>query len=240
MDYYLYNCHIDASMVDNHANLRLDGLFNIKQTMITEYLKQFNVDNVMLKQNFNSAWLITKSVININKMPIWGDDIVIKSYVIEKRSAKIILETKAYDKLNNILFYAHDEMCPINLLTRRIIRLDDIKYNPIIIESNNELLFELIETNDLNISSDILVKYTDIDFTNHTNNVSYIRFIINDLGLDFFEKYNISKINVRYLNESRINDKLTIYKHINDRNIVLLIKNNDTDIFSIKIDYIEK
>jgi len=238
--FYFYNCHIDASMVDNHAYLRMDGIFNILQTMLTEYLKQYKADNISIKNNFNAAWLITKVLVKINKMPLWGTNITVKSYVVQKKSAKIILETIAKDKDENILFVAHDEMCPINLEKRRIIRLTDIEFDPILLESNYLDNFEIIATDNLELSDSFNVKYIDIDFTNHTNNVSYIRYIINDLGLDFFEKYNITKIDVRYLAESRINDKLSILKNDNGNNVTLLIKNDDKDVFLIKIDYINK
>ncbi len=238
--FYFYNCHIDASMVDNHAYLRMDGIFNILQTMLTEYLKQYKADNISIKDNFNAAWLITKVLVKINKMPLWGTNITVKSYVVQKKSAKIILETIAKDKDENILFVAHDEMCPINLEKRRILRLTDIEFDPILLESNYLDNFEIIATDNLELSDSFNVKYIDIDFTNHTNNVSYIRYIINDLGLDFFEKYNITKIDVRYLAESRINDKLSILKNDNGNDVTLLIKNDDKDVFLIKIDYINK
>ena len=237
---YFYNCHIDASMVDNHAYLRMDGIFNILQTMLTEYLKQYKADNISIKNNFNAAWLITKVLVKINKMPLWGSNITVKSYVVQKKSAKIILETIAKDKADNILFVAHDEMCPINLEKRRILRLTDIEFDPILLESNYLDNFEIIATDNLELSDSFNVKYIDIDFTNHTNNVSYIRYIINDLGLDFFEKYNITKIDVRYLAESRINDKLSIYKNDNGNNVILLIKNDEKEVFLIKVDYINK
>ena len=238
--FYFYNCHIDASMVDNHAYLRMDGIFNILQTMLTEYLKQYKADNISIKNNFNAAWLITKVLVKINKMPLWGTNITVKSYVVQKKSAKIILETIAKYKDENILFVAHDEMCPINLEKRRILRLTDIEFDPILLESNYLDNFEIIATDNLELSDSFNVKYIDIDFTNHTNNVSYIRYIINDLGLDFFEKYNITKIDVRYLAESRINDKLSILKNDNGNDVTLLIKNDDKDVFLIKIDYINK
>ena len=238
--FYFYNCHIDASMVDNHAYLRMDGIFNILQTMLTEYLKQYKADNISIKDNFNAAWLITKVLVKINKMPLWGTNITVKSYVVQKKSAKIILETIAKDKDENILFVAHDEMCPINLEKRRILRLTDIEFDPILLESNYLDNFEMISTDNMKLSDSFNVKYIDIDFTNHTNNVSYIRYIVNDLGLDFFEKYNITKIDVRYLAESRINDKLSILKNDNGNDVTLLIKNDDKDVFLIKIDYINK
>ena len=238
--FYFYNCHIDASMVDNHAYLRMDGIFNILQTMLTEYLKQYKADNISIKDNFNAAWLITKVLVKINKMPLWGTNITVKSYVVQKKSAKIILETIAKDKDENILFVAHDEMCPINLEKRRILRLTDIEFDPILLESNYLDNFEIISNDNMKLSDSFNVKYIDIDFTNHTNNVSYIRYIVNDLGLDFFEKYNITKIDVRYLAESRINDKLSILKNDNGNDVTLLIKNDDKDVFLIKIDYINK
>ena len=238
--FYFYNCHIDASMVDNNAYLRTDGIFNILQTMLTEYLKQYEVDNVSIKNKYNAAWLIAKAKVLIAKLPIWGSNINVKSYVSIAGPVKIILETIATDENDNIIFKAIDEMCPINLEKRRIIRLSDIGFEPKILESQFDDSFDMIDMNNLELVNNINVNYIDIDFTNHTNNVSYIRFIINELGLEFFNKYNITKIDVRYLKESRINDELKIYKKENEDNVVLLIKNEDINVFLVKIDYVNK
>lgn len=240
MDTYYYNCHIDASMVDNNAVLRIDKLFDIIMVMVTEYLKQYNMDNVALKKNFNAAWLITKVLFKINKLPNWGNNIKLKSHVILKRPAKIILETIAMDENNNVLFSGIDEMCPINLERRKIIRLSDINYDPIILDSITNESFNNFSLDNLKLIDTINVKYNDIDFTNHTNNVSYIRFITNELGLDFFNNYEIKKLEAKYLNESRINDELNIYCNNQNKESTLLIKKNDDNIFSIKINYVKK
>ena len=236
-----YNVHVDCTRVNNEAYLGFKDLFDLIQIMVTEYLGSVSSDNITIKKKYNSAWVITKAKVEIYKTPYWGDELKLKSYVTNMKSAKIDLETIIYDENDNIIALAKDELCPIDLSTRRIRRLKDIEFDVKAYEPKMAIGYNSMDLSKMVLFDKLTVKYCDIDFTNHANNVSYIRFISNSLGMEFFNNNIITSVDVHYINECKLDDELEIYKtEYSDNNIGLLIKKEDLNIFSISINYINK
>lgn len=240
-NYLDYKFHIDYSKVDNTVYLSFDSIFDITQIAITEFFKTIGFDNLTMKNKYDSAWVITKTKLKINKLPYWGENIKTKTYITNIKPVKADVETAFYDMNDNLIMVIKDEMCVIDLKLRKIRRLKDFSFDEqgtkesIISES-----YEPIDTTDLTLYDNIKVKFCDIDCTNHTNNVSYIRFIMNSLGKDFFNNVDILLVDMQYRRESLIDDKLDIYKSDIDNTLNMLIKKDDQDIFSIKIVYKNK
>lgn len=235
---FRYDFHIDYSRVDNLARLSLDSIFDFTQIAITEYFKSINFDNLTMKNKYNYAWVISKTKLKINSIPMWGENIYSKIFISNIRPVKTDIETIFYDLDGNELIVIKDEMCIISLDSRKVVKLSEIGFDKI--EVFNTVLdspYESIDMNNLVKYDNIKVKYCDIDCTNHTNNVSYIRFIMNSLGIEFFNNYKIVNMDLRYLNESRINESLDIYKSNNNNTLDILIKREDTNIFSLKLTY---
>ncbi len=238
MEKFKYNFHIDYSRVDNLAQLGLDSIFDFTQIAITEYFKTIGYDNLTMKNKYNDAWVITKTKLKINSIPMWGSNIYTKTFVSNIRPVKTDLETNFYDLDDNLIMSIKDEMCIINLESRKIVKLSDVGFDKI------DVLDTSIDTPYLNIDFDNLVKvdtfkvkFCDIDCTNHTNNVSYIRFIMNSLGMQFLNNNDIISMDLKYINESRIDEELDIYQKNNDNILDILIKKGDLNIFSMKIEY---
>jgi acyl-ACP thioesterase len=169
---------------------------------------------------------------------MWGSNIYTKTFVSNIRPVKTDLETNFYDLDDNLIMSIKDEMCIINLESRKIVKLSDVGFDKI------DVLDTSIDTPYLNIDFDNLVKvdtfkvkFCDIDCTNHTNNVSYIRFIMNSLGMQFLNNNDIISMDLKYINESRIDEELDIYQKNNDNILDILIKKGDLNIFSMKIEY---
>ena len=70
---------------------------------------------------------------------------------------------------------------------------------------------------------------TDIDYSRHTNNASYIRFMANVLSCDFLDKNQITDFEIHYLNESTEGQTLKIYKKEREQEIEFLIKEKDNN-----------
>ncbi len=236
-----YNYHVDSSRVDMDAMLGMDSIFSILELMVTEYLADNNSDNVTIRAKCNAAWVITKARVKIYGLAKWGEDLDVKSFLTNKRSAKIDLETVIRDKSGNILVVAKDEMAPINLETRRIVRLSDIGFDADVYPTNIDLGYNKVDNSNMKLKEKLFVRFKDIDYTKHTNNVSYIRYIMNVLDIDFFTNNQVLNIDVHYLAESKLNDELDIYRRDDDsNNVSFLIKRDEQEIFFIHINYEKK
>ncbi len=238
MEEFKYNFHIDYSRVDNLAKLGLDSIFDFTQIAITEFFKSIGYDNLTMKNKYNYAWVITKTKLNIKSIPSWGENIYAKTYISNIRPVKTDIETIFYDLNGNTLMVIKDEMCIISLETRKIVKLSEVGFDKLdISKSIIEEPYENINMDNLVKFDSFNVKFCDIDCTNHTNNVSYIRFVMNSLGMQFLNNNDIISMDLRYLNESRIDELLDVYKNSYDDTLDILIKKDDINIFSMKIIY---
>ena len=238
MDKFRYDFYVDYSRVDNLARLSLDSIFQFTQIAITEYFKSLGFDNRTMKIKYNYAWVFTKTKAHIESIPYWDSNIYAKCYVTNIKPVKTDVEVVFYDLNDNILFMVKDEMCVIDLESRKIKKLSDFGFDKT--ETNESIIdgtYEMVDPANMIKFDDFKVKFCDIDCTNHTNNVSYIRFIMNSLGAEFLNNKKITDLNFKYHKESRINEYLEVYKNETKDMIDILIKRDNDDIFSIKINY---
>ena len=237
MNKFDYNFHIDYSKVDNSACLGLDSVYDLFQISLTEFFKTINFDNFTMKEKFDSAWVIVRSNLHINRLPLWGENITSKSYFIKISPLKVDTESAYYDKDGKLLFVVCDELCAINLVKRRLIKLTDIGFKDFDVFDSLLQDYGKCDTNDLNEVETIKVRYRDIDATNHTNNVSYIRYIINNLDKEFFDNNKIEDVNLHYIKESLLGDSLSLCNKVSDNNIDYALKKDGTTIFTMNIKY---
>ena len=162
-NYLDYKFHIDYSKVDNTVYLSFDSIFDITQIAITEFFKTIGFDNLTMKNKYDSAWVITKTKLKINKLPYWGENIKTKTYITNIKPVKADVETAFYDMNDNLIMVIKDEMCVIDLNIRKIRKLKDFSFDEqetkesIISES-----YEPIDTTDLELYDNIKVKFCDM------------------------------------------------------------------------------
>ena len=215
--------------------LSLDGLFNLHQEMLTEYFSTFGMDNFIVKEKYNSAWVFTKIHADINKYPMWKEEIHLHSEIINIKLAKVYIKTILSDKDNNICAVLYCEACIIDLINRRIVKLSDCNF-PMMDVTGEMPTFDSVKDGDNLTILNRTIKYTDIDFTKHTNNVSYIRFILDILSIDFMDNNMITSLDVNYKAETRIDDNITIeyFKIDNEYDFKIIDKDKISTLMVLK------
>ena len=78
----------------------------------------------------------------------------------------------------------------------------------------------------------------DIDYSSHTNNVIYVRLLMNLLSCDFFDRHKIQEFEIHYINETKEGNDLKMYKIEKENMIEFLIKSNDKEIVRAILKYI--
>ena len=235
---------IGYSNCDRKVNLSvLNSLFLI-QDMMTEYFGFLKSDNIILKSENNAIWVLAKTKVHFNKYPKWRD--LIEGTVFTTGIKPIRVETEAQfkDKDNNVLFYANQETCVIDLTDRKIRKINTVNYpTGVQIKEgiNKEKYLRLnTEFTEADKVYEQKIHSTDIDFSYHTNNVSYVKYILNSLNSDFIDSHKITDFEIHYINESKEGQKLSIYKKIKDNEIEFLIKEENKEIARANLKYIKE
>ena len=79
-----------------------------------------------------------------------------------------------------------------------------------------EIEFSRLKHEGLEEIDRLIVKSGDIDFIRHTNNVSYVRFIMNTYSVKELTERPVKMIEVRYAGQTHEGDELIIRKAIQD------------------------
>ena len=114
------------------------------------------------------------------------------------------MKTTFKNKEGENYFCAKQEMCPIDLVTRKIRKVNTVNY-PSNMETEENIIYEPFFKLTADFSEDDLVYkqkvfLTDIDYSRHTNNVSYVKFIMNTLSSEFIDRYQITDFEIHYIN----------------------------------------
>ncbi len=235
------NFKVFYSFFNRDLHLKIHEAFNFAQNNATEYFKLFNGDNMSVRKNDNAVWVVSKSRLHIYKDVSWLDVIKGETYTSMIKPIRIETETKFTDKDNNPVFAITHQHCPLNMDTRKIIKVDEITF-PKDMEVDESLfkedylkLHDTFEEDDFAYEQKIYSQ--DIDYSNHTNNVAYVRFIMNALSNDFLNSIRITDVEIHYLAESKEGQTLRIYMKNVDKNMRFLIKENDREVIRANIKY---
>lgn len=218
---------ISASMVDTKANLSVIGAFQVIQDAITELTGQLKIDGMTLNEKYNAFWVFAKTRVKFLKEIAWNNEIAISSYISFISLAKMNIDVEIKNKNDEVVIYSRTEICALDMETQRIRKLSTVGVDETMLSDKQtmEIIFTKFEGNDLPQIDNVKIKYTNIDFSHHTNNLEYIRFIMNTYSVAEIERKQIKEMEVIYANQSFENDVLDIFKaNFADKDLIVIEK----------------
>ena len=223
------------SEIDSSAKFSLVSCLKYVQNMSTEYFDLMGTDNLTLSTKNNAVWVITKTKVKFIKIPTWKDKIIIRIYSVKVSAIRYNIEVTFEDINGNILIVAKQEYCAMDIESRRARKISTISFpNDLEVEEEKYLddyrkLRDEFEENEYIYSQKIASQ--DIDYSKHTNNVVYARFIMNIFSCKYLDKREINDFEIHYLSESREGQELEIYKKdISEKECEFLIKSEGKEI----------
>lgn len=133
-----------------------------------------------------------------------------------------------------MLFVTNQESCVLDLETRKIRKVNTVSYlEDMEIEQSltqDGYLKLDVEFTEDDFAYEQKIYSQDIDYSRHVNNAIYVRYIMNALPCDFFNKNKITDFEIHYINESKEGQILKIYKKEENKNISFLIKDCEKEI----------
>lgn len=225
---YKKDYRVTYTEVDKNTNLSLPNALSLVQNTMTEYFESFGSDNMILKNENNAIWVVSKAKMHFYKTPKWRDLLKGRSYTTKVKPIRVELETTFMNENDEIWFSVAQETCVIDLDTRKIRKVNSVNY-PANMETENSVIgydYRKLtqEFDESNFVYKQKIYSTDIDYSKHTNNVMYTKYIINSIGNDFLDKIQITDFEIHYINESVENQILKIYKKVKNDEIDFLIK----------------
>jgi len=213
---YKSEFQVETSMLDSYS-MSIVSFLGAMQDAMTNHMKELGVDGVTVKAKYNALWVAAKAKIKFYRRPLWLEKVSLETWVLKPPLCKCerFFRFKSGEEL---IAEASNEMCVLNYDTRRIKKVSTVNYPENKIEWRTETLCDYPYSN---ISEDFTeedcvyekkVMQSDIDFSRHTNNVSYVRIVTDALPVQYFRDHEADFFEIHYISESKEGEKLKIYK----------------------------
>lgn len=231
-DEYLTETKILYSMVDSGMHVRLTSIAKIIEDSTTEFLSQHNLSGKELNHMYGAIMVVLRNHIFFNERIHFKDTIVSKVSIVRKASVAIVLKTELFRKNeNNPLVTSYIQLSAIDMVTRRLRNLEDFKQfheMPCNIENSVKGLFNKypLTENDFSLSKEIDVQSTDIDYSNHLNNIAYLNYFLSCLPSKEIRHLPYKELEVNYIKEAKEGSRPTILYRKEEKDLYFILKHN--------------
>lgn len=202
-----------ASLCDASVNLSAIGAFQIVENMITEFMGKQKIDGITCIREYNAMWVFSRNRVEIYKTLHWMDEYTAECYISSIGNAKMIVDTVIKSE-NKIVIAARTQLCALDMSTGRIRRCDTVGIDEKINTEFPEIDIEFTNTHFIptELVDTAVSQFTDIDYCQHTNNMTYVRYVINQYSLSYIKENPITAIEIQFINQTFEGDKLEIYR----------------------------
>jgi len=212
---YCENFLVNDTNVDFTSKLSLTEIIKMLQATTFNHSNIIGLDHNTMLNKSNAFWVITKLKLKLNKNILTGDKIKVVTWTQPLSTIRAIRDFKIKLK-NSVCVKAVAEWCCLDYNTRKIRKLNSICYpdlNMVENSSNNiEFSKQCVEFEAKDYIYTKTVRSTDIDINNHTNNLRYNYMAIDAFDLEELKNLTIKEYEIHFINETRLNDEIEIYK----------------------------
>ena len=214
---------INYSEVDSHYGLRFDQVLSTFQTLTFFHSGLMQVDGPTLAERSGAFWVLTRMKFEIRRLPRMGETTEMTTWPTTVTPFRFLRDyTIAIDGAAAIV--GTSEWCTLDLETRTLRKSSTIAY-PYEMAHREErsgcspftkLRVKLAEED---YSHTHTARFGDMDSNGHTNNVVYMRMVLDAFSPEEFYALSIRAVEVEYATQSYLGDEIRIYKKRIDEGI---------------------
>lgn len=226
-----------SDMIDANANLSVAGAFRLVENAVTELMGQLRIDGLTVKRLYGAMWVFSKNRVKFLSSLGWGEDFYIESFITNCSPARLTIETAVKNGQDEIAAYAKTELCALDSQTGKIKKTSEVGVDGSVekMPPLSEIGFAKFGDMPKAFVETVKVRSTDIDFSRHTNNVEYVRFLLDTYSVEELLTRPVKEIEVCYISQSFENDELQIYKSPDGGKDTLLILKHDKQVVKCEI-----
>lgn len=230
---------IPSTQVDQNCLAGLLPSLSILQDNMCEYFQLLGADGFTMVPVCNCFFVITKTKLKFIRQPKWLENVSLVTDMCKLSNIRLNLVNDILDSNNEPCVIALQEMCAIDVTDRksRMVSTTLLPKNIELVENKYALEFSKLDSvfEEEDLIETIQIRLNNLDFYKHTNNLEYVKMMINTFTLSEFESLNIDEFEIHYLVESKFGDYLTIYRKQVRNGYEFLVKCGDRVITRAKI-----
>ena len=213
---YKLNHTVEYSEVDSFYKLRLDHIFSYFQNIADLHSKEMGTDGIALLKKSNVFWVLTKVKLKIAELPRFDENITIETWPLRAKGIRYDRDFRITNT-ETVMVMGSSEWCTIDYSTHRLRRVDSVAYpQDMDFREDRSGVGDYIKIKEAVCDTDYhhsyIASFVDIDTNKHTNNVAYLRMILNCFSPDEFESIKIDEIQVNFLSQTFYSNEIKIYK----------------------------
>ncbi|MBQ7973378.1 MAG: hypothetical protein IJ295_00230 [Clostridia bacterium] len=210
---YTVKQFIGAGSCDPKGCLSLLGALTLVEDVVTVTLDKVHINGFQMRRNYGAVMVFSKNQVKFLETIKWNEKVTISCFVSSKSMARMNVDVCVKNQVGIIVMYARTEVCAVDINTGRIRRLDAVGIGDEVRVTRPLIEMEWTPLTGKGALVDtVKVRTGNIDYAGHTNNVEYVRLLLNTFTLDEWRgEIAPREIQVAYLSQSFLGDSLSIY-----------------------------
>ncbi len=228
------------SQCDASGRLSIPAAAAMAQDLMIDLLEELGSDNITLKNKAGALWVIAKMKFCFFRMPKLDDTVMIENTVCDVTKIKMGISVRAHDVAGKVLWTAYQQCCPIDLASRRVRLIESVPFaKPAQTIKTAGNIFSVFdgEFPQEAFAEQRKVRYADTDYSHHTNNVSYVRFIFESLSGSFWTEKAVKSLEIHYRRESHEGEMLSIYQKTDEHKTDILMRCPEREIIRARLEF---
>ena len=160
------------------------------------------------------SWVLSRFAIEVNRYPKQFEEITIETWIEDINKLVSTRNFLIFDKNRELIAKACSLWSMIDQNTRRPVNLLETLYKdaPILAEANDmERPVRILEVKGEKVD-EVKVRYSDIDFNQHTNSARYIKWQLDSYNLDMFKEKQVKRFDINFVQEVLFGEKIEVFK----------------------------
>ena len=224
---------LTASSCGADVKLSVEGAFRIVEDMVTELMGDQHIDGVTCMREYGGMWVFVRNRIEMPQPLAWMDEYTATSYISSFSKIRLYIDTVLQKADGSIALKSRLELCAVDLETGKIRKSESVGVGEK--TPAEEPMFEIAYTKEKPVRGDLIdeitVRSADIDYCHHTNNVAYVRYFVNQIGVDDLIENPVKAIEVQYVAQTHEGDRLSMY-HCDFENEAYMIEKDGSKVVS--------
>ena len=201
-----------ASSCGADVKLSVEGAFRIVEDMVTELMGDQHIDGVTCMREYGGMWVFVRNRIEMPQQLGWMEEYTATSYISSFSKIRLYIDTVLQKTDGSTALRSRLELCAVDLETGKIRKSESVGVGEK--TPAEEPMFEIAYTKEKPARGDLIdevtVRSADIDYCHHTNNVAYVRYFVDQIGVDDLIGRPVKAIEVQYAAQTYEGDRLSI------------------------------
>ncbi|MBP3898007.1 MAG: hypothetical protein J6D57_09315, partial [Mogibacterium sp.] len=173
-----------------------------------------HIDGVTCMREYGGMWVFVRNRIEMPEQLGWMDDYTVTSYISSFSKIRLYIDTIIERADGTVCLKSRLELCAVDLETGKIRKSETVGVGDR--TPPEDTLFDISYSKEKPVKADIIdeivVRSTDIDYCRHTNNISYVRYFMNQYRTEDLIDNPVRSIEVQYAAQTHEGDKLELYR----------------------------